>query len=255
MFRHYSLAYRLRALAQDKELAFDQIFENVPSNISKPLPNIIRWLDDNHYLESRESFGKTVFFSVEAKTGITVAYELPDNLASTKEDLPDAAKNVETSPDGKWVAYTLSNNLFVKELSTGRETQYTFDGSPDIYNGNAAWIYYEEIFGRSYRAFWWSPDSRHLAFMHFDETHVPVFPIYNSKGKHGSLETWHYPQAGDCNPSVKLGIISVGDPAVVWADFNDKDDQYFGHRSGFLMVLPYGPNGSPKPTGTKNIFN
>jgi dipeptidyl-peptidase-4 len=139
-------------------------------------------------------------------------------------------KNPTFSPDGNSVAFTRDNNLFVINLDAGKELQLTADGGEVVYNGWAAWVYYEEIFGRPshYRAFWWSPDSKEIAFYHFDETDVPMFPIYNSKGHHGTLERTHYPKAGDPNPKVKLGVADVATGKVTWADFNEQDDQYFG---------------------------
>ncbi|MDI6766976.1 MAG: DPP IV N-terminal domain-containing protein [Bacteroidota bacterium] len=139
-------------------------------------------------------------------------------------------KNPTFSPDGKHVAFTRDNNLFTIDIISGKEYQYTNDGTDVIYNGWAAWIYYEEIFGRSskYRAFWWSADSRTIAFYRFDETKVPVFPLFNSDGVHGTLENTRYPKAGDPNPEVRVGFVQIGRDNVVWADFNEKDDQYFG---------------------------
>ena len=60
-----------------------------------------------------------------------------------------------------------------------KETRLTNDGSETILNGYASWVYMEEILGRSgqYRAFWWSPDSKHIAFFRSDDTNVPVFTI------------------------------------------------------------------------------
>jgi dipeptidyl-peptidase 4 len=140
-------------------------------------------------------------------------------------------KNPVISPDGRYCAYTRENDLYVADLNAGTESRVTSDGGKDIHNGYAAWVYYEEIFGRptQYRAFWWSPDSRHLAFYRFDESAVPLFPVYNADGLHGNLEQTHYPEAGDPNPKVRIGIIPAGKPSpVVWADFNENDDQYFG---------------------------
>lgn len=139
-------------------------------------------------------------------------------------------KNPTLSPDGKYVAFTREHNLFTIDLETGKETQRTTDGSDVVYNGWAAWLYYEEILGRSsqYKAFWWSPNSRQIAFYRFDETKVPIFPLYNSEGQHGFLENTRYPEAGDPNPEVRLGIISVNGSKITWSDFNEKDDQYFG---------------------------
>jgi dipeptidyl-peptidase-4 len=139
-------------------------------------------------------------------------------------------KNPTLSPDGNYVAFTRDNNLFAIEVNTGKETQYTNDATDVIYNGWASWVYYEEILGRPsrYRAFWWSPDSRHLAFYRFDDAKVPVFPLYNSEGTHGFLENTRYPKSGDPNPEVRVGVVPVTGGNIVWADFNEKDDQYFG---------------------------
>ena len=139
-------------------------------------------------------------------------------------------KNPTLSPDGNVLAFTRENNLFVIDLATGKETQLTTDGGEVVYNGWAAWLYYEEIFGRPsrYKAYWWSPDSKRIAFYHFDESQVPMFPLYNSRGQHGTLERTHYPKVGDPNPEVKFGIIEIATGKITWADFNEKDDQYFG---------------------------
>ena len=142
----------------------------------------------------------------------------------------DVELNPTFSPDSNYVAYTRNNNLFTYNLSTKKETQLTTDGSATTLNGYASWVYYEEIFGRPtrYRAFWWNPNSKQLCYMHFDESMVPMFPIYNSEGQHGFVEQTRYPEAGDKNPEVKVGFVSPDGGATTWADFNDKEDQYFG---------------------------
>ncbi len=139
-------------------------------------------------------------------------------------------KNPTLSPDGNYVAFTRDNNLFAIAVDDGKEYQYTSDAADAIYNGWASWVYYEEILGRRsrYRAFWWSPDSRHLAFFRFDDAKVPVFPLYSAEGAHGFLENARYPKPGDPNPEVRVGIVPVTSGSVLWADFNEKDDQYFG---------------------------
>ena len=139
-------------------------------------------------------------------------------------------KNATLSPDGRFVAFTRGGNLFSIELSTGREVQYTTDASDVVYNGWSSWVYMEEILGRSteYRAFWWSPDGRRLAFFRFDDSPVPEFPLFNAEGVHGTIEFQRYPKAGDPNPEVRIGIVPVDGGNIVWGDFNQKDDQYFG---------------------------
>ncbi len=141
---------------------------------------------------------------------------------------PGVEKNPTLSPDGHFVAFTRDHNLFTIDLETGLEYQLTNDGSDVIYNGWASWVYYEEILGRSsrYRAFWWSPDGKRLAFLRFDDSPVPRFPIFHAGGVHGELEWERYPKAGDPNPRVRLGIVAAEGGKVVWADFDENADAY-----------------------------
>ena len=64
--------------------------------------------------------------------------------------------------------------------------------------------------------------------MRMDDTNVPLFPIYSEAGQHGYSENTRYPKAGDPNPTVKIGFTSPEGGKLTWADFNEKDDQYFG---------------------------
>lgn len=139
--------------------------------------------------------------------------------------------NVTPSPDASMEAFTRDNNLWVRNVKSGVETQLTFDGTDLILNGYASWVYYEEILGRPsrYRAFWWSPDSRRIGFYRFDNSEVPMFPIYSPFGQYGSLSLTRYPKAGDRNPEVRIGMIDLSEPSeIVWADFDWSEDQYFG---------------------------
>ena len=165
---------------------------------------------------------------------------------------PEGAVNMTYSPDSTRIAFTRDNDLYVVDIATGAEKRLTYDGSDVILNGYASWVYYEEIFGRSsnYRAFWWSPDSKRIGFYKFDNSKGPMCPIYsafaNPSGAAsqsqsprvtdlslgGSLSETRYPKAGQTNPEVKIGIVEVsfspiGTP-IKWADFDPKEDQYFG---------------------------
>jgi dipeptidyl-peptidase-4 len=228
--------------AQKKNFSYDQLFKTPAAlTVSKPLPIIRGWTDDEHYIEmQKEADGKTTAMLVDVKTGKAVAYTGtvpadPRTGFSTGEIPTTAqvkdARNATASPDGKWTAYTKKdNNLYVLEIASQKEVQLTKDGSEHILNGYASWVYYEEILGRAsrYKAFWWSPDSKRICYMRFDDSQVPVFPIYVIDGQHGYLEEEHYPKAGDKNPEVKIGVVSVDNTTTTWADFNAKDDQYFG---------------------------
>lgn len=165
-------------------------------------------------------------FAVDVRSGKETPVERPAERRKTasKETTP------RFSPDGKWLAFTRDHDLYARNLLTGQEVRYTYDGSDVVLNGYASYVYYEEILGRAsnYAAIWWSPDSKYIAFYRFDDSKVPSFPLYNATGQHGYVEWCHYPKAGDPNPQVKVGIVPVEGGKVTWADFNQEVDQYFG---------------------------
>jgi len=114
------------------------------------------------------------------------------------------------SPDGKWVSYVRENNLYVVEVARGRTKQLTRDGSKNIYNGSLVWVYEEELYGRgNKRGYWWSPDSTKIAFLRLDDSKVPPFVLPNDTVTDQVIENTPYPQPGDPNPTVRLGVADV----------------------------------------------
>jgi len=202
------------------------IYGQAVKSIARP----VGWKDNSTVLLSGNRDMKRISFEYDTKTG-----QLHEVAAAGKDLehyklIKKGDKNPTISPDGKMIALTRNNDLYVIEIASGIEKRYTFDGSSLIKNGYASWVYYEEIFGRisEYRAFWWSPDSKKLAFYRFDDTNVPMFPIFNFSGQHGSVAETRYPKAGDPNPEVKIAIIDILSGKTIWADFDSKEDQYFG---------------------------
>ena len=238
------------SLAQQKPLTDDQYFKSNFKGIIQPLPAATRWADNNNLLLMKE--GK--LWIIDAKNGtereaadadknaprITVnpaAFIKNKNLyikineAEVQLTNDDAIEvNPTTSPDGNYVAYTKNNDLYTVNINTKKENRLTSDGSQLILNGYASWVYMEEILGRqsAYRAFWWSPDSKNIAFFRSDDSAVPEYTITDANGLHGYVEKMHYPKVGDKNPEVKVGIVQPGGGNITWSDFNEKDDQYFG---------------------------
>ncbi len=233
--------------AQTKRLDLDQSLGLKPS-LTKSINRVQGWADAQHYIEVDATTQQQ--YQVHIKTGERAPYTPPpssDVEVYVKENdifirqgnhaerqltrSPDVEeKNPTLSPDNRYVAFTRDNDLYAVQVADGREIRYTSDATDVIYNGWASWVYFEEILGRGsrYKAFWWAPNSQTLAFMRFDDTQVPMFPIYGSKGQHGYLEQTRYPKAGDPNPEVKVGFVPVEGGDVTWAAFNEKDDQYFG---------------------------
>ena len=233
------------ATAQKKELTDEQYFKANFKGITQPLPLAGPWIDESHVIIRRD--GKS--FILDCKKGteadyttaaVTKPVAVKPTVINKNNDLfvndvqltndKDKEVNPVVSPDGNYVAYTKNNNLYTVNISTKKETQLTADGSDVILNGFSSWVYWEEILGRATanKAFWWSPDSKKIAYFRSDDTNVPVFTITDGTGQHGLVEKERYPKVGDPNPEVKVGMVSPDGGATVWSDFNEKDDQYFG---------------------------
>ncbi|MBN9297032.1 MAG: S9 family peptidase [Filimonas sp.] len=244
------LAAAFAAQAQQKELSTAQMLKNDRQGLMKQIPRVIGWQDDAHYMlakpKSNSGFSADTVV-VDVKTGAEqpfvdkvsteayvknkdIFYKPAGGVEVQLTHDADEEKNPIISPDGTKVAFTRKNDLYVIDIKSGTEKRLTTDGTDLIYNGWASWVYYEEILGRpsKYRAFWWNPDSKQIAYMHFNDTKVPLFPIYGSDGQHGYVENTRYPKAGDPNPEVKVGIVNIETAKTTWTDFNEKDDQYFG---------------------------
>ncbi len=239
----------LYAMAQKKELTDDQYFKNDFKGIIQSLPVINKWIDDSHVSITRNAKG----FILDCKTGVEKELSSTDIKPATAAKASAYLKNgnifikvndVETqltsdtakklnpviSPDNNYMAFTKYNDLYTINISTKKENRITTDGSDVILNGYASWLYTEEILGRAslYRTFWWSPDSKHLAFFRTDDSPVPVYTITDGNGQHGYVEKERYPKVGDANPQIKIGVVAPDGGNIVFADFNEKDDQYFG---------------------------
>lgn len=123
---------------------------------------------------------------------------------------PEEELEAGFSPDGRFVSFIRKNNLYVVDISTVREKQLTRDGNEKILNGYLDWVYEEELYGRgNKRGYWWSPDSRNIAFLRTDESPVPKFVLSDDTVTDQTIENTDYPQAGDPNPLVRLGIAEV----------------------------------------------
>ncbi|MDD5765391.1 MAG: alpha/beta fold hydrolase [Candidatus Marinimicrobia bacterium] len=118
------------------------------------------------------------------------------------------------SPDGNLIGFIQSNDLWIVDLRTKTTTQLTTDGNDKIWNGKPDWLYKEEFDMTS--GYKWSPDSRRIAFLQFNETNVNKIPLISYSGTYPEVTWKYYPKAGEKNPEVKLGIVNLTDKTIVW---------------------------------------
>ncbi|HRX11666.1 MAG TPA: S9 family peptidase [Draconibacterium sp.] len=156
----------------------------------------------------------------------------------TEEFTPLSEKGAQQVPtfseDGERIAFVRDNNIFIKSLKFGTENQVTFDGEKNkIINGVPDWVYEEEF---SYnKALWWSPDTKFLAFVRFDETQVPEFtmPLYSGEKPHlkefqlyPGEETFKYPKAGEKNSKVSVLVHELRSKTNMKVDIGEDEDIY-----------------------------
>lgn len=128
---------------------------------------------------------------------------------------PSTLMFAKFSPDGKKIGYVRENNLYVENLSDGKITQLTFDGSITIINGTFDWVYEEELDLRD--GFRWSPDSKSIAYWQLDASGVNNFYLINNTDSlYSEIIPIQYPKAGTTNSSCKIGVVNIEDGKTVW---------------------------------------
>ncbi|MCA8960066.1 MAG: S9 family peptidase [Planctomycetes bacterium] len=132
----------------------------------------------------------------------------------------------DVSPDGRYLAGVEGYDLVLADLEAKTRHRLSADGSEEgLRYGMLDWVYQEEVYGRGrWRAFWWSPDSRHLAFLRLDESGVPSFSIVDHRPTSGRVEVTSYPKAGAKNPSVAVGVAGI-DGTARWVDLSKYGDE------------------------------
>lgn len=129
------------------------------------------------------------------------------------------------SPDATKVAFMRDNNLFIKDLKTGEEKQFTNDGLYNhIINGAPDWVY-EEEFSFS-QGFYWSPDSKKIAYMKFDESNVREFQMEEFEGLYPDWYSFKYPKAGEDNSIVEIYVYNLENGKTVKMDTGKETDIY-----------------------------
>lgn len=142
------------------------------------------------------------------------------------------------SPDSRYIAFARKNNLFLKKLDFNTESPITIDGlKGTIINGTPDWLYEEEF--KETRYFEWSPDSKMLGFVKFNETDVPQFSFQLYKDKniekgslplYPSLVQFKYPKAGENNSIVSVCVYDDFYKSVKTIQLPDVDKDFYVPR-------------------------
>ena len=137
------------------------------------------------------------------------------------------------SPDGKWVAKFIDNNVIL-EASAGQERiEVTVEGTDRRRFGTGCWVYGEELYQS--QAMWWSADSKWLVYYEMDEQHMldyflttnnAVNPAEEGADLYTALDIVRYPKAGMPNPNVALHVFDVETQASRKLPFDGPPDTY-----------------------------
>jgi dipeptidyl-peptidase-4 len=143
---------------------------------------------------------------------------------NTRLIVKGAVVDPKFSPDGKWLSFVRDYDLWVSEAATGKERRLTEGGREELMNGRLDWVYPEELDLRT--ASWWAPDSSAIAYLQMDQRPVTRYPLVNLLSFTGENHAMRYPKAGDPNPIVRAGVVSVKGGRTAWMDTGAETDVY-----------------------------
>ncbi|WP_163991801.1 S9 family peptidase [Pyxidicoccus caerfyrddinensis] len=122
------------------------------------------------------------------------------------------------SPDGRQVAYVRDNDVYRVDLASNTESRVTRGGTPEKTHGLAEFLAQEEM-GR-FSGFWWSPDSKLLAYTESDTAGMEQFTIVDVMHPEAGAQRFPYPRAGKANAKVRLGLTPVTGGKTTWVDWD-----------------------------------
>lgn len=210
----------------------------------------VRWVDGGKAFEYSLD-GKSYRYDIAAGKAVEAPPSTPDTVESRPfgrvarraGGVPRARQlALQLSPDGRKKALYRDRNLWLSDADGKNETPVTTEGSEKsrMKFGTATWDYGEEL--EQSTAFWWSPDSRKLAYYGFDESKVPDYylPLSNLSVQ-TRLNVEAYPHSGVSNPVVDLFVYDIELKKTVKLDVRDGKpftDDAVGHYVYGVSWLP-----------------
>jgi dipeptidyl-peptidase 4 len=135
---------------------------------------------------------------------------------------PETEEDAHLSPDGAHVAFRRGNDLYAISTSGGRLRRLTATGSETLLNGRLNWVYPEEL--SISRAWWWSPDSRSIAYLEFDVSPERIHPHADMSPIEAVAEPQRFPKAGTPNANVRLGVVAAAGGRTRWMELGPTAD-------------------------------
>ena len=132
-------------------------------------------------------------------------------LGVTPTSSSNADPNAVVSPDGRKAAFIRDWNLWMRDLTTKKETQLTVDGVKDFgyATDNAGWIHSDRAIVA------WSPDSKKIATFQQDQRLVSDMYLVTTNVGAPRLEQWKYPLPGDPIITIHRVVIEIDTPRVI----------------------------------------
>lgn len=129
------------------------------------------------------------------------------------------------SPNGNHLAYVRDNNLYMLDLKSNQEKAITTTGEKNkIIHGNTDWVYEEEF--EFAKAFFWSPDSKKIAYYTFDESLVKDYALQLWSGLYPENYVYKYPKAGEKNSEVAISVFDLSNNQIKSVDLGKEKDLY-----------------------------
>jgi dipeptidyl-peptidase-4 len=187
----------------------------IPKGETKPLAlNSYEWSADNQKMLIFTNTKKV--WRLNTRGDYWVLDIASGNLTKLGGDAkPSTMMFAKFSPDGTRVGYVRENNIYVQNLSDGKITQLTTDGTRTMINGTSDWVNEEEF---ALRDCWrWSPDSKSIAYWQFDSSGIKDFILINNTDDlYPVLTQIPYPKAGTTNSAVRVGVVSADGGQTKW---------------------------------------
>ncbi len=165
-----------------------------------------------------------------------------DRHSGAVHPLPDAGGfplDPRFSPDGTRVACVRDGDLRVVDLASGAERRLTTGASKTLTHGLAEFVAQEEMGRRE--GYWWSPDSRTIAYEEAETAKVDVLHIADPMHPENAADAWPYPRPGRNNAEVRLGLVPAAGGATVWVSWDRATYPYLAaarwRREGPLTLL------------------